>query len=82
MYSFEDNVAYVRENRNHEHWGQAYRFFFPEMSHIEEIAEKDQRQKVGVDYIVYLKNGTSYNIDEKVDKKGYPRFPYRNLASA
>ncbi len=75
MYSFEDNVDYADKNRNHERWNQAYRFFFPEMSHMEEIPKKDKRQRVGIDWIVYLKDGTQYNIDEKVDWKGYPRFP-------
>ena len=75
MYSFEDNVTYIKENRNHEHWNRAYCFFFPEMSYLEEIPEEDERQTVGIDYIVYLKDGTQYNIDEKVDRKGYPRFP-------
>lgn len=75
MYSFEENTQYIRENRNPEHWDQAYRFFFPEMSDIDEIPEEDPRQKVGIDYIVYLTDGTEYNIDEKVDRKGYPRFP-------
>lgn len=75
MYSFEKNVKRNKENRNHEQWDQAYCFFFPEMSHMKEIPDEDERQRVGIDYIVYLKDGTQYNIDEKVDWKGYPRFP-------
>ena len=74
MYSFEQNTQYIRENRNPEHWDQAYHFFFPEMSNIEEIPEEDPRQRVGIDSIVHLNDGTQYNIDEKVDRQGYPRF--------
>ena len=74
MYSFEKNIADTEKSRNHEHWNRAYRFFFPEMSDIEFIPKKDKRQNVGIDSIVYLKDGTQYNIDEKVDQKGYPRF--------
>ena len=55
---------------------------FQEVSDIEKIrGEKDQRQKVGIDKIVHLRDGKQHNIDEKVDRKGYPRFLYRNLAS-
>ena len=75
IYSFENNVAYIKENRNDDHWNRAYRFFFPQMFRIEEVSETDPRQKVGIDQIVYLEDGTQYNIDEKVDRKGYPRFP-------
>ena len=74
MYSFEDNIAATEQSRNHEHWNRAYRFFFPEMSDMKEIPKEDKRQNVGIDSIVYLKDGTPYNIDEKVDRKGYPRF--------
>ena len=74
MYSFEKNIADTEQSRNHEHWDRAYRLFFPEMSGIEFIPEEDERQRVGVDSIVSLKDGTQYNIDEKVDRQGYPRF--------
>ena len=74
MYLFEENTEYIRKNRNHEHWNRAYHYFFPEMSYMKEIHEEDRRQNVGIDWILYLKDGTPYNIDEKVDRKGYPRF--------
>ena len=75
MYSFEENTEYIRKNRDPERWNRAYHSFFPEMSHMKEIPEEDKRQKVGIDWILYLKDGTPYKIDEKLDRKGYPRFP-------
>lgn len=79
IYSFEADIKYIKDNRNQDQWNKAYRFFFPEISHMEEIPGDDERQKVGVDWIIYMKDGTQYNIDEKLDKKGYPRFPIEIL---
>ena len=75
VYQFEDNLAFSEENERDERWEQFYHFFFPEISDIEMIRGDDQRQKVGIDKIVHLKDGKQHNIDEKVDRKGYPRFP-------
>ena len=75
IYQFEDNLAFSEENERDERWEHFYRSFFPEISDIETISGDDQRQKVGIDKIVHLKDGKQYNIDEKVDRKGYPRFP-------
>ena len=74
IYSFERNLAFSEENQQDERWNQAYREFFPELSHIELVSDNESQDR-GVDKIVYMKEGQQYNIDEKVDRKGYPRFP-------
>lgn len=75
IYLFEDNVAFSEENERDKRWEQFYRTFFPRISYIEFIPKKDERQKVGIDKIIHLEDGKQHNIDEKVDRKGYPRFP-------
>ena len=75
IYQFEDNLAFSEENERDERWEQFYRAFFPELSYIEFISKEDKRQKVGIDKIIHQEDGKRHNIDEKVDRKGYPRFP-------
>lgn len=74
IYWFEDNIDFVKENRKDPRWDRAYRFFFPEISRLEEIPDEDKRQTVGIDYILHLQDGTQYYIDEKVARSAYP-FP-------
>ena len=74
IYSFEKNLAFSEENQQDERWEQAYRKFFPELARIEVVSD-NQSQDRGVDKIIYMADGRQYNIDEKVDRKGYPRFP-------
>lgn len=74
IYSFDDNLDFSQKNQRDPRWEQAYRQFFPGLSHIELVTDK-KSQNSGVDKIVYMKDGKQYNIDEKVDRKGYRRFP-------
>lgn len=74
IYSFDDNLDFSEKNQRDPRWEKAYRQFFPRLSHIEIVTDK-KYQDSGVDKIVYMKDGKQYNIDEKVDRKGYPRFP-------
>ena len=74
IYSFDDNLDFSQKNQRDPRWNQAYHEFFPGLSHIEFVSES-KYQDGGVDKIIYMKDGKQYNIDEKVDKKGYIRFP-------
>lgn len=74
IYSFDDNLDFSQKNQLDPRWSQAYHEFFPGLSNIE-IVSDSKYQDSGVDKIIYMKDGIQYNIDEKVDRKGYPRFP-------
>ena len=74
IYSFEDNLAFSEENQRDERWNRAYQVFFPELSGIELVSNNESQDR-GIDKIVHMNDGKQYNIDEKVDRKGYPRFP-------
>ena len=74
IYSFENNLAFSEANQQDERWNQAYQVFFPELSRIELVSNNESQDR-GIDKIVYMQDGKQYNIDEKVDRKGYPRFP-------
>ena len=74
IHSYKENYDFSQENQKDERWELTYRMFFPEFSDIETFSD-DEHQNSGIDKIVYLKDGTHYNIDEKVDRIGYPRFP-------
>ena len=74
IYSFDDNLKFSEKNQRDPRWNKAYQAFFPGLSHIELVSDS-KFQDSGVDKIIYMKDGQQYNIDEKVDRKGYPRFP-------
>lgn len=67
---FADDLAYSLKFSEEVFWQAVYRRAFPNLIHTELCGELD-KQKQGVDRVLYLSNGNVLYVDEKKREKDY-----------
>src|SRR5678815_3458939 len=69
--TFQQDLAYSLEGREEEFWGAVYRRSFPDLMHTE-LCDEKEKQKQGVDRVLYLANSNVLYVDEKKRREAYP----------
>ena len=70
-HNFNVDVEYANDKDISDWLNKAYHKKFPHLTNIEHIGDKDKRQKLGIDKILYFESKQLF-IDEKIRREYYP----------
>lgn len=82
MNDFKECYAFAEDGKNEPFWDQVYKKAFPNMTnHMRGSSEYSVSQKKGVDRIIYLENGKTITIDEKIRREDWDDFALEYISN-
>ena len=71
---FQDDLKQADKRADEPFWEKVYKGFFPTFASMEKVPKSDPQQRLGIDRIITLRNGSVIYVEEKRRSEDYSDF--------